>query len=73
MQPLLEMRAITKSFPGVKALDTVNLTVMPGECISMRRKVIPVCGLPSFEVRTRQNIMSAYCASVVQVLAPLMT
>ena len=31
MQPLLEMRAITKAFPGVKALDTVNLTVMPGE------------------------------------------
>ena len=31
MQPLLEMRAITKTFPGVKALDTVNLTVMPGE------------------------------------------
>ncbi|MGL4281075.1 MAG: ATP-binding cassette domain-containing protein, partial [Albidovulum sp.] len=31
MQPLLEMRSITKTFPGVKALDTVNLTVMPGE------------------------------------------
>ena len=31
MQPLLEMRSITKTFPGVKALDEVNLTVMPGE------------------------------------------
>ena len=25
--PLLEMRGITKVFPGVKALDRVNLTV----------------------------------------------
>lgn len=31
MTPLLEMRSITKTFPGVKALDTVNLTVMEGE------------------------------------------
>ncbi|QDZ00427.1 sugar ABC transporter ATP-binding protein [Nitratireductor mangrovi] len=31
MKPLLEMRAITKTFPGVKALDTVNLTVAEGE------------------------------------------
>ena len=27
---LLEMRGITKEFPGVKALDNVNLTVRPG-------------------------------------------
>ena len=27
---LLEMRGISKSFPGVKALDSVNLTVRPG-------------------------------------------
>ena len=27
---LLEMRSISKSFPGVKALDNVNLTVRPG-------------------------------------------
>ena len=27
---LLEMRGISKSFPGVKALDNVNLTVRPG-------------------------------------------
>ena len=31
MPALLEMRAITKTFPGVKALDTVNLTVEQGE------------------------------------------
>ncbi len=31
MTPLLEMRSITKTFPGVKALDAVNLTVMEGE------------------------------------------
>jgi len=28
---LLEMRAITKEFPGVKALDNVNITVNEGE------------------------------------------
>lgn len=28
---LLEMRGITKTFPGVKALDNVNLTVQEGE------------------------------------------
>ena len=31
MVPILEMRGITKTFPGVKALDNVNLTVLPGE------------------------------------------
>ena len=31
MTSLLEMRAITKEFPGVKALDNVNLTVTEGE------------------------------------------
>jgi putative multiple sugar transport system ATP-binding protein len=29
--PILEMRSITKTFPGVKALTDVNLSVMPGE------------------------------------------
>ena len=28
---LLEMRSITKEFPGVKALDNVNITVDEGE------------------------------------------
>lgn len=31
MQPILEMRGITKTFPGVKALTNVNLSVMPAE------------------------------------------
>ncbi len=31
MDALLEMRSITKEFPGVKALDTVNLSVTKGE------------------------------------------
>jgi len=31
MTPLLEMRSITKTFPGVIALNAVNLTVMEGE------------------------------------------
>jgi len=31
MTTLLEMRSITKTFPGVKALDNVNLTVREGE------------------------------------------
>lgn len=31
MTPLLEMRGITKTFPGVKALDTVTLSVKEGE------------------------------------------
>ncbi len=31
IQPILEMREITKTFPGVKALSNVNLAVMPAE------------------------------------------
>jgi putative multiple sugar transport system ATP-binding protein len=31
MQPILEMRGITKTFPGVKALTDVHLSVMPAE------------------------------------------
>ena len=31
VQPILDMRGITKTFPGVKALTDVNLTVMPAE------------------------------------------
>ena len=29
--PILEMRNISKTFPGVKALSNVNLTIYPGE------------------------------------------
>jgi len=31
LQPIVEMRAITKLFPGVRALDQVNFNVYPGE------------------------------------------
>jgi putative multiple sugar transport system ATP-binding protein len=31
LQPLLEMRGITKTFPGVKALDNVSISVGPSE------------------------------------------
>ncbi len=31
MNPILEMKSITKTFPGVKALTDVNLSVMPAE------------------------------------------
>jgi putative multiple sugar transport system ATP-binding protein len=30
-RPIIEMRSITKTFPGVKALSNVNLAVMPAE------------------------------------------
>ncbi|SEG20759.1 ABC transporter [Methylobacterium sp. 190mf] len=35
MQPVLEMRGITKTFPGVKALSNVNLTVEPAEILAL--------------------------------------
>lgn len=31
MDAILEMRGITKEFPGVKALNNVNMTVRRGE------------------------------------------
>jgi hypothetical protein len=44
---------------------------MPGVFMSISRKEMPSCGLPSVEVRTRQKIQSAVWASVVQVFWPL--
>lgn len=32
MQPLIQLRDCTMEFPGVKALDGVSFTLMPGEC-----------------------------------------
>jgi hypothetical protein len=51
----------------------IGATVMPGRAISRRRKVMPVWGLPSALVRTRQNIRCANCACVVQILEPFST
>src|SRR5581483_8172615 len=34
-QPLLEMRGISKRFPGVIALDSVNLQIRPGEVVAL--------------------------------------
>lgn len=34
-KPLLKMTGISKSFPGVKALEDVNLTVYPGEVMAL--------------------------------------
>ena len=34
-QPLLEMRGIGKSFPGVRALSDVSLTLYPGEVLAL--------------------------------------
>ena len=35
MSTLLEMRQITKQFPGVKALDQVSFSIAPGECLAL--------------------------------------
>lgn len=35
IQPLLEMSGISKRYPGVVALDSVGLTVMPGEVVAL--------------------------------------
>jgi len=34
-QPLLEVRGLRKAYPGVKALDGVDVTVRPGECVAV--------------------------------------
>ena len=36
MEYILEMKDISKSFPGVKALDRVQLNVRPGEVHALR-------------------------------------
>src|SRR5262249_36844091 len=35
MTPILEMRQITKRFPGVVALDSVDLEIFPGEVVAL--------------------------------------
>ena len=50
---------------------TIGWTVTPGAFMSIRRNVMPVCGLPSKRVRTRPNMRFAKWACVVQILEPL--
>ncbi|WP_448073488.1 multiple monosaccharide ABC transporter ATP-binding protein [Georgenia yuyongxinii] len=50
-QPILEMRNITKTFPGVKALQDVNLAVRRGE-------VHAVCGENGAGKSTLMNVLS---------------
>jgi ABC-type sugar transport system ATPase subunit len=35
MQPVLEVRGISKSFPGVKALDNVSFAINKGEVVGL--------------------------------------
>ncbi|MNL75396.1 hypothetical protein D3C87_2011940 [compost metagenome] len=46
-------------------------TVMPGVFMSISKKEMPVCFVPSVLVRTRQKIQLACWPSVVQVFWPL--
>ena len=60
---LLEMKNITKVFPGVKALDNVNLTVEDGE-------IHAICGENGAGKSTLMNVLSGiypygtYCERV---------
>ena len=51
MAPLLEMREISKEFPGVKALDGVSLTVAEGE-------IHAICGENGAGKSTLMNVLS---------------
>ena len=48
---ILEMRSITKTFPGVKALDEVSLTVARGE-------IHAICGENGAGKSTLMNVLS---------------
>ena len=38
--PLLEVRGLSKGFPGVQALDAVDLTVQSGEIHALMEKTV---------------------------------
>ena len=40
--PLIEIKNCVMEFPGVKALDQVNFTLMPGECHALVGETVPV-------------------------------
>lgn len=56
MTSLLEMRAITKNFPGVKALDQVNLQVKEGE-------IHAICGENGAGKSTLMKVLSGVYAA----------
>lgn len=56
MTSLLEMRAITKAFPGVKALDQVNLQVREGE-------IHAICGENGAGKSTLMKVLSGVYAA----------
>ena len=56
---------------AVHDIEKMGRTVTPGDFMSISKKEMPVCGLPSVLVRTRQKIHSLYWPSVVQVFWPL--
>ena len=51
MQTLIELRNVSKSFPGVKALQGVHFTVFPGEIVSL-------CGANGAGKSTMSNIIA---------------
>src|ERR1700759_1842136 len=51
---------------------SIGRTVTPFDFMSNTMKEMPICFLAAGSVRHRQKIMSACCASVVQVFWPLM-
>ena len=49
----------------------IGRTVMPGNLMSNRKQLMPCCDLAALPVRTRQKILFAHCAWVVQIWVPL--
>ena len=67
-------RSIKGILNVVVVLVMIGFTLSPCAFIlSISTKLMPSCGLPSFEVRTRQNMWLATWAPVVQILVPSIT
>jgi hypothetical protein len=65
----LSRKTSLTSWPPSRVM--IGRTVIPGEVMSISRKLIPDCGLDVGSVRTRKKPQSANWASVVQVFWPL--